>query len=228
MTQSGTPDNPFAAVGVGTRYTRGRPYHHPRALQRILAMLDVTRVECALDVACGTGMSTRALMDVAATVIGADRSPEMLASAVGAVDANFVRTAAEQLPFADRAFDAVTVCSGLHWFDQPRFFAEVHRLLHPDGWVALYDHYFIGEMVDVPAFAEWTRVAFERYPLPPRTTQVGDPAAETPSGFEKVGDEFFTDDIDMTQEELVDYELSISALIAAEARANLAKTCGPG
>jgi SAM-dependent methyltransferase len=217
------PDNPFAASGVGTRYALGRPYHHPHALARALTMLDATRVERALDVACGTGLSTRALTEIADVVIGADRSPEMLAVARAnegsAIDGPvFVRSAAESLPFRDSTFDAVTVCSGIHWFDQERFFAEVARLLRTGGWVALYDHYFIGEMVDVPEFAEWSRRALERFPLPARNHQVGDPRGATPAGFEKVGDEFYGDDIEMTLEQLVDYQLSISNFVAAAER----------
>ena len=91
-------------------------------------------------------------------------------------------------------------------------------MLRSGGWVALYDHYFIGEMVDVPEFPEWSRVALERHPLPPRNAQVGDPRGATPAGFEKVGDEFYADDIEMTQQQFVDYQLSISNFVAAAER----------
>jgi SAM-dependent methyltransferase len=210
-----TPANPFAAEGAGARYASGRPYHHPRALARATTMLGATPVQRALDVACGTAMSTRALSDIADFVAGADRSPEMLAIARSVAGLPFVRSAAETLPFRDASFDAITVCSGVHWFDQPRFFAEARRLLRSGGWVALYDHYFIGEMVDVPEFAEWARGAFERYPLPPRTVAVGDPRSETPAGFVKVGDEFLSDDIAMTHRQFVDYQLSLSNFVSA-------------
>lgn len=215
---SSTPANPFAAVGAGVRYASGRPYHHPRALARALTMLDVTRVERALDVACGTAMSTRALSDIADFVTGADRSAEMLAVARSVENLPFVRSAAEMLPYRDGSFDAITVCSGVHWFEQPRFFTEARRVLRPDGWIALYDHYFIGEMLGVPEFGEWARDAFERYPLPARTVAVGDPRGETPAGFVKVGDEFASDDISMSHEQFVDYQLSISNFVAAVER----------
>jgi len=209
------PENPFAAEGVGALYAKGRPYHHPRALARALAMLGETHVRRGLDVACGTAMSTRALREIADEVVGADRSPEMLAAAPRGEGIAYVRSTAEELPFPAGSFDAITVSSGVHWFDQPRFFAEAHRLLAPGGWVTLYDHYFLGEMADVPAFAEWTRVAFDRYPLPDRSPQVGDPRSEVPEGFVKVGDEFYGDDIDMTQDEFIAYEMSLSPFVAA-------------
>jgi ubiquinone/menaquinone biosynthesis C-methylase UbiE len=210
-----SPDNPFAAAGVGVHYDRGRPYHHARTLERIVAMVGAEHLPRGLDVACGTGMSTVALAGHADAVVGVDVSPEMMRSARHATGVRYLLGRAERLPFTAGTFDAATCCSGVHWFDQPRFFAELHRVLRPAGWVALYDHYFIGEMVDVPEFGEWMREGLRRYPLPPRTPQVGDPSSMEPDGFEKVGDEFFADDIAMTHEQLVSYQLTISNFVAA-------------
>ena len=209
------PDNPFAAAGAGAQYHQGRPYHHPRSIARIFTMLGIETASRALDVACGTGMSTVALADRVDAVVGVDRSSDMLAFAPRADRVNYAFSTAEALPFEDASFDGVTTCSGVHWFDQPRFFAECRRVLRGAGWIALYDHYFLGEMVDVPEFAVWTRELFKKYPLPARTPQVGDPRSEQPPGFTKVGDEFFADDIEMTHDGFVDYILSISNLVAA-------------
>jgi SAM-dependent methyltransferase len=213
MTTAGRPDNPFAASEVGRLYQRGRPYHHLRTLARALALLEVTEVDCALDLACGTGMSATALRERARFVIAADRSPEMLAVAPRTAGIAYVRSEAERLPFPDATFAGITVSSGVHWFDQDRFFAEAKRILRDGGWIALYDHYFIGEMVDVPEFTTWASLALKRYPLPPRTLQVGDPRADVPMGFAKVGDEFYGDDIEMTQTEFVDYQLTLSTCV---------------
>ena len=156
------------------------------------------------------------------TVIGADRSPEMLAQRGRCA---WTRTSCGPPPNSCRSptasFDAVTVCSGVHWFDQARFFAEVRRLLRPGGWVALYDHYFIGEMVDVPEFASGRASRSTRYPLPPRNDRrSATRPPKRPMASRRSATSSSTDDIDMTHEQLVDYELSISNLVAAEARAN--------
>jgi SAM-dependent methyltransferase len=172
----------------------------------------------ALDLACGTGMSTVALGEVAAFVVGIDASAEMLRAARAAPNCAYVLAHAENLPLPDASFDAVTCCSGVHWFDQARFFAEARRVLRPGGWVGLYDHYFMGEMIGVPEFAEWTRRAIERYPLPPRNPQVGDPRSVSPPGFEAIDDEFFVDDIALTREQFCDYQLTISTFVAAAER----------
>jgi ubiquinone/menaquinone biosynthesis C-methylase UbiE len=209
------PANPFAAAGVGVHYDRGRPYHHGRTLERVLTMVGGGRVDRGLDVACGTGMSTVALAGHADAVFGVDVSQEMMRSARRAPGVRYLLGRAELLPFRAESFDAATCCSGVHWFDQARFFAELHRVLRPGSWVALYDHYFIGEMVDVPEFGEWLVEALRRYPLPPRSPQVGDPRSMEPGGFEKIGDEFFADDIEMTHDQLTSYQLTISNFVDA-------------
>jgi ubiquinone/menaquinone biosynthesis C-methylase UbiE len=163
-------------------------------------------------------MSPVALSAHAGTVVGVDASPEMLGSARRAPGVSYLMGNAERMPFPDHSFDAATCCSGIHWFDQDRFFAELRRVLRGDGWVGLYDHYFTGEMLDVPEFGAWSHEALTRYPLPPRNPQVGDPRAVTPDGYEALGDEMFADDIELTREQLVDYQLTISNFVAAVER----------
>ena len=70
-------------------------------------------------------------------------------------------------------------------------------------------------MVGVPEFGAWLHEALVRYPLPPRNPQVGDPRSVTPAGFERIGDDMFTDDVEMTHEQLADYQLTISNMVAA-------------
>src|SRR5262249_8951027 len=129
------PMNPFAAAGVGAHYDRGRPYHHARTLARVVDMVGASDLDRAVDVACGTGMSTVALAEHATTVVGVDVSAEMMRSARPAAGAHYLLGRAERLPFRPGSFAAATCCSGVHWFDQPRFFAELHRVLRPGGWV---------------------------------------------------------------------------------------------
>lgn len=208
------PDNPFAAADVGMVYDRGRPFHHPRTLARVRAVVGDAPVGHALDIACGTGMSTVALREHADAVVGVDVSPEMLRAARQAPGVSYLFGNAEALPLADHSLDAVTCCSGVHWFDQQRFFAELHRVLRPNGWVALYDHYFM-RVRGAPEFREWIGRLFAEFPLPPRGAQVGDPNAETPDGFELVANETFDDDIEMTREQFADYQLTVSHCVAA-------------
>jgi ubiquinone/menaquinone biosynthesis C-methylase UbiE len=211
------PDNPFAAAEVGELYRRGRPYHHPRSLARVQSLIGAAPVARAIDVACGTGLSTVALADLAADVVGLDISPEMMRAAPDGPRTSYALGRAEALPFRAGSFDAVTCSSGVHWFDQCRFFAELHRVLRPGGWVALYDHYFLG-IRDTEGFTDWARELFRRYPLPPRNPQVGDPRIEVPTGFEAAGSDTFEDPIEMTRETFADYLITVSNCVDAAER----------
>ncbi len=209
--------NPFAASEVGTVYDAGRPFHHPRTLARIRERVGVAPLDHALDVACGTGMSTVALAEHARHVTGIDVSPAMMRAARQAPNVTYCFASAELLPLRADSIDAVTCCSGIHWFDQTRFFAELRRVLRPAGWVGLYDHYFM-RVRSCPEFRGWVEALFHRFPLPPRGTQVGAPEADMPEGFELVADETFDDDIEMTQDQFVDYQLTVSHCVAAVER----------
>jgi ubiquinone/menaquinone biosynthesis C-methylase UbiE len=209
--------NPFAASDVGVVYDHGRPFHHPRTLARIFERVGASTLDRGLDIACGTGMSTVALAAQAGHVVGVDVSPEMMRSARSAPNVSYCFAQAERMPFADAIFDAATCCSGVHWFDQARFFAELRRVLRPNGWVGLYDHYFM-RIRECPEFRAWVESLFERFPLPPRGAQVGNPESELPAGFVLVADETFDDDIEMTQEQFADYQLTVSHCVAAVER----------
>lgn len=154
--------NPFATAA--DRYAAGRPYHHERTLRRALADLPGS----ALDVACGTGLSTRALAALGIPAVGLDPVPAMVARARADTGLPFVVAAAEALPVADGSVDLVTVSSGVHWFDQDRFAAESARVLRPGGALLLYEH----AGADLPAqqaFRDWLGGTYlRRYPSPPR------------------------------------------------------------
>ena len=92
----------------------------------------------ALDLCCGHGNVSAALVAVGASVTGLDFSPAMLHIAKSSVSgATFVIGDAMQLEFADASFDAVTIGFGMpHVPDPPRVLAEVRRVLRPGGRIA--------------------------------------------------------------------------------------------
>jgi SAM-dependent methyltransferase len=201
--------NPFAEPELGRLYNQGRPFLQAR-VRRIAELVGTSTVRRALDVACGTGLSSLALADLAEVVVGADIAPGMLAAARRHPSVHYVLAPAERLPFPEAAFAAVTVASGVHWFDQEPFFAEASRVLVASGWLAIYDHYFLGEMEDVPSFRTWARESYAaRYPTPARGRHF-DATTETPTGFHRLGDDGYVDVVDMTHRGLVDYLLTQS------------------
>jgi SAM-dependent methyltransferase len=88
-----------------------------------------------LEVGCGTGLFAAALSDRAAAKVWAvDASPEMLAVArAQAPRVAFRQASAEQLPFKPAAFERAVARLVVHVLDRPRAFAELRRVLRPDG-----------------------------------------------------------------------------------------------
>ena len=95
-----------------------------------------------LDLATGTGITAIAARERGAEVTGVDLTPELLAVARSKAkdacfeDIDFREGDAEQLPFADAAFDVVVSTCG-HMFapDQPKVAAELARVTRPGGRV---------------------------------------------------------------------------------------------
>jgi SAM-dependent methyltransferase len=133
VTSSRTPD---WAARVAAQYDdlRGaEDYHQLTDRVAVAGELAGRRV---LDVGCGTGTLA---VDLATRhgcrVWGIDPSPEMLAvakqKAGGA--AHFKLARAEELPFKEGWFERATMVSVAHHVERPRAFAEVYRVLQPDG-----------------------------------------------------------------------------------------------
>jgi demethylmenaquinone methyltransferase/2-methoxy-6-polyprenyl-1,4-benzoquinol methylase len=99
-----------------------------------------------LDVACGTGLVTAALVERwGCTVVGLDQSGAMLDRARSKAAANprlaarssFVEGEAERLPFAENEFDHLTFTYLLRYVDQPgATLRELARVVRPGGIVS--------------------------------------------------------------------------------------------
>jgi ubiquinone/menaquinone biosynthesis C-methylase UbiE len=85
-----------------------------------------------LDVGCGTGRAAAALAERGSRVWGVEPEPEMAALARERLSTVKVAPA-ERLPFKDGWFDRVLMWLVVHLVDRPRAFAEVARVLAPDG-----------------------------------------------------------------------------------------------
>jgi ubiquinone/menaquinone biosynthesis C-methylase UbiE len=130
---------------VGT-YEQGWRAQLDPAHALMLDMIDLRPGDRVLDVACGTGLvSFRVAEAVGAqgAVVGTDISERMVETvrriaaerAIGNIV--FERADAEELPFADGAFDAALCALGLMYVPDPvRALSEMRRLLRPGGTAA--------------------------------------------------------------------------------------------
>jgi SAM-dependent methyltransferase len=208
--------NYFSHASAAERYAKFRPYFHPVVMERLLRFTGGARFGGALDTACGTGQSTRALTDVAERVTGIDESAAMLALAPALPQVEYRQARAEALPFAADTFDLVSVGKAFHWFDQDGFMREARRVLRPRGWLHIYNNVFMGGMKENPDFKRWMEEAYlVRYATPPRARKKVTADYARQFGFTLEGRENFFNDAVMTPEQLVGYFLSQSNVIAA-------------
>jgi SAM-dependent methyltransferase len=93
----------------------------------------------ALDLCCGQGNVSAALVGRGCEVVGVDFSPAMLAFArERAPSATFIEADAQDLPFAAGEFDIVVSNLGIcHVPDQPRALAQARRMLGRGGRFAM-------------------------------------------------------------------------------------------
>lgn len=209
--------NYFDPKSAAERYAKGRPYFHPHVVSRIQAYLSLAEpVARALDVGCGTGLSSISLKAIARHIVGIDSSAEMVALAPPDPQIEYVVASAENIPAHDNDFDMLTLSSVFHWINRTAFLAEARRILRPHGWLIVYDNYFSARMEENRAFQTWGRERyFKRYPSPPRTS-VGFQAEDSAKdGFQFIGQEDYQNFVRFSVETLVNYLVTQSNIIAA-------------
>jgi SAM-dependent methyltransferase len=91
-----------------------------------------------LDLGTGTGSLARGFAKRGHSVIGLDVDSALLAEArrtdlEHGLETDYVRSAAETVPFTDGTFRVVTAGQCWHWFDRDRTAVEVRRVLVPGG-----------------------------------------------------------------------------------------------
>lgn len=209
--------NFFSSKTAAQRYPKGRPYFHPLVIERIRTSLSLTKpVARAIDVGCGTGLSTIALKEIADEIVGVDASPEMTALAERDARIEYEVADALSLPFGESEFDLMTLCSAFHWLDREKFLKEAGRVLRSQGWLIVYDNYFSGQMEENAAFATWYREHHVRkYPPPPRTRAMFTGEDSGNEGFHLAGQEQYQNKICFSIEGLTDYLTTQSNVIAA-------------
>ncbi len=97
----------------------------------------IVRHKTVLELATGTGLIAKHIVNAAAHIEATDASPEMIAEARRdnqSAKLHFSVQDMFRLPYADKSFDVVIVSNALHIVPQPeKALAEIRRVLKDDG-----------------------------------------------------------------------------------------------
>ena len=197
--------------GVARAYALYRP-RYPPALFAYLAGL-VPRHDRAWDCGAGSGQAAEGLRPHFRRVIASDISRLQLAGAEDAHGLLRFVAAGERSALAESSVDLIVVAQALHWLDLSAFYAEVRRVLRPDGALAVwsYDLARLGEARLDGAFREFYDVTVGEY-WPPERRLVDDRYRGIPFPFAETTTPPFDMEADWTLDELLGYVGTWSAV----------------
>jgi SAM-dependent methyltransferase len=122
-------------------YVRYRPAYPSAVLDLLTTDCGLTSASVISDVASGTGIFTRMLLENGNRVFGVEPNPEMRKAGEELLRAypRFASVAgtAEATTLADHSVDLVTAAQAAHWFDREKARREFIRICRPGGWIVL-------------------------------------------------------------------------------------------
>jgi SAM-dependent methyltransferase len=122
-------------------YVRYRPGYPFEVLQLMKKECGLTAESVIADVASGTGIFTRMLLENGNPVLGVEPNPEMRATGkkmlAGFPRFTSVAGTAEATTLADNSVDIITAAQAAHWFDRNKARREFVRILKAGGWTVL-------------------------------------------------------------------------------------------
>ena len=192
------------------RYAAYRP-DYPPALFTWLAGLCAEH-ESAWDCATGSGQAALGLAPHFRRVVASDASAEQVRHAGPHPCIDYRVAPAEASGLADRSIDLVTVAQAAHWFDLPRFHAEVTRVLKPGGVIALWGY---GRMVlpgamDAPFLRFYADTVGPYWP--PERALIDDAYRSLDFPFTKIEPPAFRIEVEWSLRRLIDYLSTWSAV----------------
>ena len=139
----------------------------------------IVRHKTVLELAAGTGLIAKHIVNAAAHIEATDASPEMIAEAKRdnrSAKLHFSVQDMFRLPYADKSFDVVIVSNALHIVPQPeKALAEIRRVLKDDGALIAptFTHAgnsfsgkvkaFFMKRVGFPLHSKWTSAEYLRF-----------------------------------------------------------------
>lgn len=170
---------------LSANYASFRP-HYPPELFDFLASV-APRRGLVWECGCGSGQASVDLAERFDRVIATDASADQIKAASPHPKIEFRLAAAEKSGLPDASVDLVAVAQAMHWFDLDRFYAEVKRVLKPDGLLAVwtYGASNVGDGQIDPLVKEYHYETIGPY-WPPERIYVEEEYASLPFPFQRV------------------------------------------
>jgi SAM-dependent methyltransferase len=122
-------------------YLRFRPGYPRQVLELLTAECGLTPASLVADVASGTGIFTRLLLENGNRVFGVEPNREMRAAGEQFLKAygrfTSIAGSAEATSLPAQSVDMITAAQAAHWFDRSQARSEFVRILKPGGWLVL-------------------------------------------------------------------------------------------
>jgi SAM-dependent methyltransferase len=122
-------------------YVLYRPSYPAEAFQTLQTECGLSPQDVVADIASGTGIWTRMLLENGNQVFAVEPNPEMRRAGERLLSAfpNLISTAgsADATTLADASIDFVTAAQAAHWFERDAARQEFVRILKPGGWLVL-------------------------------------------------------------------------------------------
>ena len=128
---------------IAVEYDRHRPAYPAELVDHACATAGLAAGDPVLEVGCGTGQLTRALVDRGLEVTALDpgeRLLELAARNLGQGGLQFVRARFEDAALPEAQFHAVFSASAWHWIDPDVSWAKAAEMLRPGGTLALIQY----------------------------------------------------------------------------------------
>lgn len=122
-------------------YVRYRPGYPQEVIELLKRDCALTADSVIADIASGTGIFTRLLLENGNRVFGVEPNEAMRQAGEeflsGYPKFSSVAGTAEATTLPDRSVDLVTAAQAAHWFDRAKARREFLRILKPQGWTVL-------------------------------------------------------------------------------------------
>jgi SAM-dependent methyltransferase len=122
-------------------YVRYRPGYPPEVMQTLKTECGLVPSHVVADIASGTGIWTRMLLENGNPVFGVEPNAEMRGAGERLLSEfpkfTSIAGTAEATTLADQSVNFVTAAQAGHWFDRGRARCEFVRILKPGGWLML-------------------------------------------------------------------------------------------